>query len=314
MVKQDIKSLKLGWKVRMDMDLILEMFSRRSAGEKISIPKAFEANFDKPVGDEERKIHKMISEYRLSEIADQESELFAQKTRLNKALDALKTKVTKTNEKERDVAGRKIETITKKLETLKNSKPRTSDSRIYAKSWAPVIVWENGERVVKPMRYLLRPSHMPESFDKDYPGCYNARRDNLSGFWKNQFGTKHGLIIVTSFFENVTLHDLEKRALKRDEKEKNVVIEFKPQDMDYMVVPCIWDTWVGKDGSTLDSFALITDEPPAEVLETGHDRCPIFLSESRVDDWLNPKGKSQKELFEILDDRQRPYYRHELAG
>ena|SRR3989344_7683889 len=61
-------------------------------------------------------------------------------------------------------------------------------------------------------------------------------------------------------------------------------------------------------------IALITDEPPAEVLETGQDRCPIFLNEARIDDWLNPEGKSVGELFEILDDRQRPFYEHALAG
>jgi len=154
---------------------------------------------------------------------------------------------------------------------------------------------------------------MKPDLGKKYPGCYNARRDSLSGFWKNEFGSKHGVIIVTSFFENVLLHDLERRSLAKHEKEKNVVIEFKPRGLDYMVVPVIWDTWTdGKEN--FDSFALITDEPPAEVLETGHDRCPIFLNEARIDDWLKPQGKSQNELFAILDDRSRPFYEHALAG
>jgi len=162
------------------------------------------------------------------------------------------------------------------------------------------------------MRYHLRPPGMKEDFDRKYPGCYNARRDSLLGFWKKEFGSKHGLLVITSFFENVLLHDLEQRKLKKGEEETNVVIQFKPEGMEHMLVPVIWDHWgTGEDG--FDSFALITDEPPPEVLATGHDRCPIFLNEARIDDWLMPKGKSVDELFEILDDRERPFYKHSSA-
>jgi len=83
---------------------------------------------------------------------------------------------------------------------------------------------ESGERVLKPMRYHLRPPGMNAEFDRKYPGCYNASRDSLAGFWKNEFGSKHGVIVVTSFFENVALHDLERRIPKTDESEKAVVI------------------------------------------------------------------------------------------
>lgn len=313
MVKQDIDGLIKGWKVRMDMDLILTLLEKRSNGDKINIPKGFEANFSNPKTKDEKAIQKLIQEYRSNLILKLEEDLFSQKTRNNKANEALKTKVTKKAQNDLDVSKRQIERIKKRLEKIKDTKPRENDSRIYAYDYAPVIVLEKGERVLKLMRYHLRPPTMKEDFDRKYPGCYNARRDSLLGFWKNQFGVKHGLLVVTSFFENVLLHDLEQRKLKKGEEETNVVIEFKPEGMDYMLVPVIWDYWgTTKDG--FNSFALITDEPPKEVLATGHDRCPIFLSESRIDDWLTPKGKSPEELFEILDDRERPLYKHSLAG
>jgi putative SOS response-associated peptidase YedK len=59
---------------------------------------------------------------------------------------------------------------------------------------------------------------------------------------------------------------------------------------------------------------LITDDPPPEVAATGHDRCPIFLKERHIDAWLNPRGKSDQELFSLLDDRERPYYAHRIAA
>jgi putative SOS response-associated peptidase YedK len=155
---------------------------------------------------------------------------------------------------------------------------------------------------------------MKEDFDRKYPGCYNARRDSLTGFWRKEFGHKHGVLVIRGFFENVKKHDYEGRKLKPGEKEENMVLEFRPQGHEYMYVPCIWDEWKGPEGERLRSFALITDEPPPEIAATGHDRCPIFLKEENIDAWLDPAGKTDAELFAILDDRERPVYRHEVAA
>ncbi len=313
LVKQDLKNYGLKWATRMDYQLILDMFELRRKGKKLNVPKAFEKNFKNPTTPIENKILKSIEEYRENQILELEADLFKQKTRHNNAIETLKMKKTKKFENERDVSERQIDRIKKRLERIKESKPKENDSRIYAFDYSPVIVLEKGKRVVKPMRYHLRPGHMEESFDRKFPGCYNARRDSLTKFWKPVFGKNHGVIIVDAFFENVKKHDLEKWKLKSGEEEENVVIKFTPKGADYMVIPCIWDKWVRGD-EELYSFALITDEPPAEVLETGHDRCPIFLNEKRIDDWLNCDGKTQEQLFEILDDRQTPFYEHALAG
>jgi hypothetical protein len=50
------------------------------------------------------------------------------------------------------------------------------------------MVVKNGQLVVKPMRYQCRPAGKPAFYDTKYPGTYNARRDNLEGFWKGLFG------------------------------------------------------------------------------------------------------------------------------
>jgi hypothetical protein len=44
----------------------------------------------------------------------------------------------------------------------------------------PVVVMEDGRRVIKPMRYQCRPAGKPAIHDAKYPGTYNARRDNLA--------------------------------------------------------------------------------------------------------------------------------------
>jgi len=162
--------------------------------------------------------------------------------------------------------------------------------------------------VIKPMRYLCRPAGFPESFDRDYPGCYNARRDSLKKFWKNQYLKNHGILISDSFFENVKLHDYEQRKLKKGEEPENLVIQFQPEGFDHMIIPVIWDCWQSNGNPDLYSFALITDEPPKEVSEAGHDRCPIFLKAENIDAWLNPAGSSATAIQALLDDKEKPFY------
>ena len=63
----------------------------------------------------------------------------------------------------------------------------------------------------------------------------------------------------------------------------------------------------------LYSMALITDEPPSEVVQAGHNRCPINLTREAALAWLGPQGRKVSELFEILSQRHRPYYEHRIA-
>jgi len=107
----------------------------------------------------------------------------------------------------------------------------------------------------------------------------NARRDNLEGFWSQVYGTSHAIVWVDSFFENVPTHLFEKRALADGEKESNTVLHFKPNPPEPMIVACVWSHWSGNEGPELDSFAAITDEPPPEIAETGHQLTCSTISE-----------------------------------
>jgi putative SOS response-associated peptidase YedK len=106
-------------------------------------------------------------------------------------------------------------------------------------------------------------------------------------------------MLVTSFFENV----------ERDGK--NAVLHFTPKPPQLMTVACLYSEWRDpKDGSTLLSFAAITDEPPEEVAAAGHDRMIINIRPENAEQWLAPRGRSIDELQAILSDRQKPYYEH----
>jgi putative SOS response-associated peptidase YedK len=138
------------------------------------------------------------------------------------------------------------------------------------------------------MRYHLRGHGKPAGTDRRYSGLYNARRDNLEGYWKGLFGRQHAVCVVYSFYENVALHDFEKRALRAGEQGQNLVLHFNPQPPTDMLVACLWDRWRQKGAPDLYSFAAITDEPPAEVAATGHNRCIVALKHGNLSAWLNP--------------------------
>lgn len=243
-----------------------------------------------------------------------EQELFAQRARLAKAQRVLATKPTKKAADEQRIAGNKMRAASDRLAALARTTPNAGDARIFPGWYAPVIVSEGGRRVVRPMRYQCRMPSWPAHFDARYPGTYMARRDKLDTSWKALFGVSHGVIVANAFYENVKRHDLEGRELGADEREENVVLEFRPRPAQDMLVACLWSHWTGPDGGQLLSFAAISDEPPPEIAAAGHDRCIIPIKESNLDAWLNPRADDVHALQAILDDRERPYFEHRMAA
>jgi hypothetical protein len=90
--------------------------------------------------------------------------------------------------------------------------------------YAPVMVMKNGQRVIKPMRYQCRPAGKPKLYDTKFPGTYNARRDNLDGFWRDLFGYSHRVMVANASLENVSRARMEGRELQDGEKDQNVVL------------------------------------------------------------------------------------------
>jgi putative SOS response-associated peptidase YedK len=298
----------------IDITTFTELFWSRLDNDKIKVPLALENAFNAPQGDQETHISGLIDRYRLQQAAKLEQELFKQRQRLADAERTLLAKTTKAALEAKRISSSKVEWAMAKLADLRRTDMRDSDSRIYPGYYAPVLIVEDGRRVVKPMRYQCRPAGKPSTNDSKFPGTYNARRDNLEGFWKGQFGHTHGLMVVNAFYEHVAIPKKSGTgATVADEVEK-VILEFKPQPQQDMLVACLWSRWTGAGEPDLLSFAAITDEPPSEVAAAGHDRCIVPIKPEHVDAWLHPDSASLNALYAILDDRERPYYEHRLAA
>jgi len=314
MVEQRLKTLGLRFKARIDTPRFEELFRRRLGDEGIRVARALEANFEEPETAEEQAIRNLIVEYRARRTVQWEAELFRQKKRLADAERSLKVKETKKAREDQRIAGNKIGWHVRKLAELRRGTPEPQDSRIFPFWYAPVIVAEGDDLVIRPMRYHCRPNGKPSWYDKRYDGLYNARRDSLAKFWKDLYGHHHAVMVISSFYENVARHDFEKRTLAPGEKAQNLVLHFNPRGTQDMLIACLWDHWTSPGEADLDSFAAITDDPPPEVAATGHNRCLIPLKATNLAQWLRPGQLDATQLDALLDDRERPYYEHELAA
>lgn len=287
----------------LSIEEFFDLFWRRAReAYQARVPKGMEALFDHPQDDREREIKALIDEFAAADTVRFEQELFKQRKRLADADRALQTKSTKSATESKRIATSKIDMALGKLADLKRTEPKDRDWRIFPGWYAPVMVMENGQRVIKPMRYQCRPAGKPAFYDTKFPGTYNARRDNLGRFWKGLFSHTHGIMVVNAFFENV------------DRDGRNAVLEFRPRPTQDMLVACLWSKWTAPGEPDLLSFAAITDEPPPEVAAAGHDRCIVPIKPEHIDAWLNPDPNDLAAQYAILNDRERPYYEHRLAA
>ena len=120
--------------------------------------------------------------------------------------------------------------------------------------------------------------------------------------------------MAAAFFENVPRHMAEGRALHPGESPKSTVVAFRANPPEDLLLACLWSRWSAPGQPDLLSFALITDEPPPEVLAAGHDRCVIPLRPENLDAWLNPDANHLSGAYRLLDDRQPVTYSHTLVS
>ena len=301
-VEQNIRDLARHFSATMDYSEVERLMMERLAGRPIRLARGFEWNFSSPQTVEERRIKEFDDAYRARKVAQFEQDIFKQKKRLADAQRKLKVKETKAALNEQRVATSKIDASLERIALLTGTPPHEDDHRIFPMTYAPLILNRDGRNVITLARYHLRQKGKHAVTDQKFPGLYNARRDNLDRFWRNEFGRTHALMVVDSFYENV------------EREGKNVVLHFMPKPRYQMLVACLYSEWTDPEEGRLLSFAAVTDEPPAEIKAAGHDRCIINLREENVEAWLTPKGRSDEELEGILSDRQTPYYEHEVLA
>jgi putative SOS response-associated peptidase YedK len=186
-------------------------------------------------------------------------------------------------------------------ENPKKIKFADSEDRIYPNYYAPIIHQQKRQRIITPMRYRIRPAGSKEEVPAKF-NVFNARLDSLfkRKTWEHLIGKKHCLIPVKSFFEWVE-HEGKKKQ-----------IQFLPKTGQTLWVAGLYDQWISKDKSeTIESFAVITTDPPPEIQAMGHDRCPITLSQNNLDLWLDTDSADVNNQIKILQSAAQETYQYQ---
>lgn len=207
---------------------------------------------------------------------------------------------------------------------------KLGEQRIYPGYYAPVLTYQDHGLRLQMMRYGV----YPPSNELDRYRPYNARKDKLeTKFWAKTFAHFHGFVLVKSFFEWVVASDLldstcipinelleslatryKNLSLSQEQLlDKKLVIEFYPEREAELWVPVVFTQGRAKDGKPDYGFAIVTDEPPKEVLAAGHDRCPVFLTKQQIKIWLQPQNvANSKALLHLLSCHEPVKLRHRL--
>lgn len=219
--------------------------------------------------------------------------------------------------------------------------------RIYPGHYAPVIYPRAGERVIGIQRYgAYPPPHIavPSRYT-----TFNARLENLSSpFWSQAFGHHHGMVVFRAFYEWVEVKTLLQAGVVsidqvratftqqmddrrkhveaagkvwkptatevKDPKLRKIIIEFRPLDGADLLIPVIYSMQQLEGGRIDAGFAVVTYEPPPEISDAGHDRCPVVLEAADMEVWMNPQGKTAAAMSQLLKSRRRVVFGHALAN
>jgi len=238
-VKQHFGHLSKRYGAEVDWKAFEDAYRRRAEGEDIKMSRDLQRNYQHPVTDVQKRTAAYIAQYLKEKKTEWETEVFAQRRRLDVAQESLAKKETKKAKEEIRIAIAKSQAFLERLADLRRAEANNEDARIFPMMYAPVIVELDGKRMIRPMRYACRLAGKPADYDKRFPGTYNARRDSLDDYWSKAFGRHHAVMVISGFYENVPLHLYEHRELAPDEKQKNLVLAFDPQPARDMLVACL---------------------------------------------------------------------------
>lgn len=162
---------------------------------------------------------------------------------------------------------------------------------------APVIVADSQQVVMRPMRFSLIPRWSKDLKPKF--ATHNARVESIAEkpTWREAFQKRHCIVPLTHFIEPIYAGT-----------DAGFMVAFHDRKGEWLNAAGIWEEWSDKEsGEVVESFAIITGEPPPFIAQAGHDRCPIFLEDAAAKDWLRLTDRPQA-MLSFLDE-----YRSDLA-
>ena len=164
--------------------------------------------------------------------------------------------------------------------------PRLIAPRYNISPTQPIAVIRNDPgntgRELVAMRWGLWPSWLkdPEKF----PLLINARADGVAtkNSFRNAFKRRRCLVPASGFYEW--------KAIGKGPKQPFWIAPSAASNSRVMAFAGIWETWLGADGSEVDTVAIITTDANATLMPIHH-RMPVVLSPLQFDVWMAPDSE-----------------------
>lgn len=294
----------------IDLNAFHESFRRRAAGDRVAIPTELDQAFLETQEPELEPIRDLVIQHRLAQIRAADEEIASQLARLADAQRRLASKEAKAAGHSTRMTTHKIAAARRRRASLAQNLDGCQLGRMFPGSFVPIVTVQDGQTLIRPMRYQCRPSNVERRMENLLESPHHARKDGLQGRWRTEFGHTHGVIAVESFFEAVALHRLQNRQPLKGESLAALELEFFPRERQTLYVACLWSHWQRPGRADLLSFATIVDGAPAEVQAAGQDIYPVVIKQENVNAWLNPDSTDLAASLAILEDRPAVSYEH----
>lgn len=150
-----------------------------------------------------------------------------------------------------------------------------------------VVTARHGERHFVLMRWGLIPSWVKDP--SKFPLLFNARSEEAAGkpAFRSAMKYRRCLIPANGFYE-----------WKREGKAKRPFL-IRPRDGSPIAFAGLHETWLGADGSEVDTAAILTTAPN-RLLAPIHDRMPVVIPEDAFAAWLDVDGRRPADVADLL--------------
>ena len=141
----------------------------------------------------------------------------------------------------------------------------------------PIVVVREGDngRELVPMRWGLLPSWVKDP--DDFPLLINARTEGIAEkpSFRAAFKRRRCLVPASGFYEWQAAGGKTKQPYW-----------IRPENGGLIAFAGLWETWIGADGSEIDTAAIVTREANA-ALQPIHHRMPVLIEPADFALWLS---------------------------
>ena len=154
----------------------------------------------------------------------------------------------------------------------------------------PIVIVRQGARgrELVPVRWGLIPGWVKEA--RDRPLLIMARAEGIDSrpAFRGAFRYRRCLIPASGFYEW--------QARGPAPRQPFLVSPASPSSEERLIAFAgLWETWLGADGSEIDSAAIVTTNAN-EAMRPIHDRMPLVLAPEDFETWLSPATHPEEAL------------------